>query len=68
MTGQGWRRRDPAPKETAAAVGAAALVGAGVATATFWLVRTLLARERVMLRPPTPPPALPPAPERRRLP
>lgn len=60
----GWRRRPPSRTESAKAVGAAALVGAGAAVATFWVVRGLLAREPVALRPPP----LPSAPERRRIP
>ncbi|MEK9500919.1 hypothetical protein WI372_08025 [Gemmatimonadota bacterium DH-20] len=64
MTRLEWRRRPAEPAELGTAVGAALLLGAGTAAATFWVVRTLLARDRVSMRPEQ----LPPAPEPGRLP
>lgn len=58
-----WRRRPAEGGETGAAFVAAAMVGAGTAAATFWVVRTLLAREQMSTRPER----LPPAPEPGRL-
>lgn len=63
MTSPLWRRRPPEPLETGAALGAAVLLGAGTAALTFWLMRTLLAREQLSVRPEE----LPPAPEPGRL-
>lgn len=57
MSGPAWIPTPPGRRETGAAAGAALVVGLGTAAATFWLVRTLLAREAVELRPERLPPA-----------
>lgn len=56
MSEPAWIPTPPGPKETSAAAGAALVVGLGTAAVTFWLVRTLLSREPVELRPERLPP------------
>lgn len=56
MSEPAWIPTPPGPRETGTAVAAAVVVGAGTAAVTFWLVRTLLSREPVDLRPRSLPP------------
>jgi hypothetical protein len=56
MNDPAWIRRRPERTETGTAAVAALAVAAGTAAVTFWLVRTLLARDPVTLRPERLPP------------
>ena len=60
MNERAWVPVRPGRRETTTAAVAAMAVAAGTATLTFWLVRTLLSRDAVDLRPPNAPPRLPP--------
>ncbi len=52
MSEPAWVPTPPGRRENAAAVAASLAVAAGTAAVTFWLVRTLVSRERVELRAP----------------
>ena len=52
MTEPVWIHTPPGRRETGAAAGAAVAVAVGTGLVTFWLVRTLLSREAVEVRPP----------------
>lgn len=58
MNEPAWIPVPPRRSDTAAAAVASIAVAAGAAALTFWVVRTLLSREPLELRPPSPP--LPP--------
>lgn len=58
MNERAWVPVRPGRRETTTAAVAAVAVAAGAATLTFWLVRTLLSRDEVQLRPPASPPRL----------
>ena len=63
MNERAWVPVRPGRRETATAAVAAMAAAAGTAAVTFWLVRTLLSRDVVDLKPPPAVPSLPPQDE-----
>ena len=51
MSEPAWIPTPPGPRETGVAAATAIALGLGTAAVSFWLVRTLLSREEVALRP-----------------
>lgn len=50
MSEPAWIRTPSGPRETGVAAATAIALGLGTAAVSFWLVRTLLSREKVELR------------------